>query len=81
MDKVIYLLTNRKLACGGRFVKDRCRRVKSKSVKKELARKMEMKEKRPNNRNEVALMQCVLFPSPVHSLSCNHVQTDRLYDD
>jgi len=72
---------NRNSCVWERFVKDRYRRVKSKSIRKELARNMEMKKKRPNRRNEVALMQYVLFPSPVHSLSCNHVQTDRLYDD
>lgn len=37
-----------------------------------------MEEKQLNRRNKIALMQCVLFPSPVHSLLCNHVQTDRL---
>lgn len=35
---------------------------------------MEEKQPKKRRRDEVALMQCVLFPSPVHSPSCNHVK-------
>lgn len=75
-------LTNQKkaFACGERFVIKI--RVSTRKVTKKVKKKKKQQGKwiwrknsrKKRKRDEVALMQCVLFPSPVHSPSCNHVK-------